>query len=206
MLRRPGWISLRCLSFGDVRGCPNSGVPAEKTNGQREVENERLNRTALEVGDRVGAEDEGACLGGGDGEGKGVLTRGRREDRGQSIDLEEHERRRGEDCHAGGGPRRRANDTTRTRGRDRLLPALVELQTPGGDHGSLCPSGLQTVDPGDHIVRKIPRRRHIRQSLQLGSNRDKVFREVVFYHWVLVYGLRRHKRESFSFFGRILLA
>ena len=65
---------------------------------------------------------------------------------------------------------------------------------------------MQTVYSGDDAIGKIPRRRQIRQSLQLGRNGDELFVEIMLDHGFLTYDLRGLAGVGFSFFEAFLLA
>ena len=70
---------------------------------------------------------------------------------------------------------------------DRRLPStLLQFQVvPGGDNRLCVPGGMQAVDSGYYAIGKIPRRRHVGKSLQLGRNGDEFFVEIVLYHGFL---------------------
>jgi hypothetical protein len=89
---------------------------------------------------------------------------------------------------------------------DRLLSTLLQLQVPGDNHGGHSPSGLQTVDPGNHAIGKTRGWRQVRKSLQLGRNGDEFFVEIVLDHGFLTCELRGLNGGSFSISERILLA
>jgi hypothetical protein len=61
----------------------------------------------------------------------------------------------------------------------------VQLQVPGGEYRGYAPGGLQTVDSGYDTIGKVPRRRQVGQSLQLGGYGDEFFVEIVLYHGFL---------------------
>jgi len=144
------------------------------------------------------AEYDGADLRSDGGNREGILGGGGGEDRGQDIDLEEHECRRDDQRDANSGAACRPHYTHGPTHGDRLPSALVQLQMPGGEYRSHSLSGLQAVDSGYYAIGKIPRRGQVGKSLQLGRNGDEFFGEIVLDHGFLTCELRGPNAGSFS--------